>query len=161
MSSAIRTSASISLQCKFLTPSKSTTALCAEVLTRLADTTGSISSASVRMCSPLSLRTNYEIILSLPPFTNTMQTDVATFLILIRDMVGSNLGWDTQYTDNFYGFPQFLQANARIVLGVGHDGSLQNPFRFVTFGHSPLSCRGQEWWSYPSTPPYPDGIVFN
>jgi hypothetical protein len=39
-----------------------------------------------------------------------------TFLLLIREVLGSNLGQETGYPDKvFHGFPQCIQAKAKIV----------------------------------------------
>jgi hypothetical protein len=40
---------------------------------------------------------------------------VLSILLCIRDIPGSNLGPETEYSEFFRGFPLYLQANAGIV----------------------------------------------
>jgi hypothetical protein len=50
----------------------------------------------------------------------------------IWKMLRSNLTQDTGYLDRgFHGFPQFLQANARMAPQLGHDSFLPSPFQFI------------------------------
>jgi hypothetical protein len=60
----------------------------------------------------------------------------------IREVLGSNLGRNTEYLEVFRGFSRALQANFGIVLPLGHEQFLPNPFLFITnrsSHHSTLS----------------------
>jgi hypothetical protein len=49
----------------------------------------------------------------------------------ILEALGSNLGWGIGYPDRcFLGFPQSLQANARIVCRLDHRCFLSNPLHY-------------------------------
>jgi hypothetical protein len=51
------------------------------------------------------------------------------FIACTREVLGSNLGLDTHYSDwAFPGFLQSLLANSGIILQLGHNWFLPNPF---------------------------------
>jgi hypothetical protein len=57
-----------------------------------------------------------------------------TVLISIRNVPGSNLGWDIDYPDGgFSGFLQCLQANSGIYPKLDHDRILPYPSSFTTY----------------------------
>jgi hypothetical protein len=56
---------------------------------------------------------------------------------LIQEVLGSNLGRDTGYPDNFRGFPHSIQANTRTKLPLGHDLFLPDS-SFIS--HQPLDA---------------------
>jgi hypothetical protein len=63
----------------------------------------------------------------------TEQADLdVTLYICILDVLGSNLGRSTGYSERISRyFPQSLQTNAGIVTRLGHDRFLPNPFQFI------------------------------
>jgi hypothetical protein len=68
---------------------------------------------------------------SLCPHEETLDLPVALFS-WIQEMLGSNLGRDTGYSDwHFRGFPQALEANAETALRYGHHRIPSNPFQFI------------------------------
>jgi hypothetical protein len=57
---------------------------------------------------------------------------VVTLQNYIREVLASNVGWDTGYSDWVSNsFPQTLQTTSRIIQGLGYDSFLPNPFQFI------------------------------
>jgi hypothetical protein len=55
-------------------------------------------------------------------FTQNVVVDWLTILLLIQEVLGSNLGLETTYSDwGFCGFTQYLEANAGYYFKLGHD----------------------------------------
>jgi predicted TIM-barrel fold metal-dependent hydrolase len=57
----------------------------------------------------------------------------ATLYASIREQIGSNLGWGTDYpVSDFCGFPQYLQENSGILPRLGFYCFLSDPFQSIT-----------------------------
>jgi hypothetical protein len=52
-------------------------------------------------------------------------------LDLYSEVLGSNLGREIGHPEVYHEFPQSLQANSGIILRLGHDRFLPNPFTFI------------------------------
>lgn len=72
-------------------------------------------------------------VLYIPTEARPDRDDVVIMLwIRIRNVLFSNLGWDTGFHDwNFWWFCQSIHANDRIIQQLGHNYFLPNPFLFI------------------------------
>jgi hypothetical protein len=63
---------------------------------------------------------------------DTQQVDVAvTLLTYMWEVLGANLGQNSDYPDlAYYGFPQTLQTNVKILILTGQKSFFPNPFQY-------------------------------
>jgi hypothetical protein len=66
-----------------------------------------------------------------PPTDNAVISVDAQLQEIIMIIHTTDMNSDTG-TDNFRGFPQFLQSNVWIAPRFGHDNLLPNPFQFIS-----------------------------
>jgi hypothetical protein len=69
---------------------------------------------------------------------------VLTLLTCMREVVGSNFGRYTHYSKGFRGLPQSLSENSRIILKLGDERFLPDPFQFTVHDH-PVIRRYTVW----------------